>query len=70
MSGLYSPVAGATRGSRTQAERRFRAETGRRLGDRLESVSDPVVFEKAGDLIVDCDDGEQLLNSINATPRT
>ena len=53
-----------------QAERRFGPETGRRLGDRLASVSDPVVFEKAGDLIVDCDDGEQLLDGINGTPRT
>ena len=51
-----------------QAERRFGADVGRRLAARLGAVSDPVVFEKAGDLIVDCDDGEQLLDGINGTP--
>ena len=51
-----------------QAERRFGADVGRRLASSLGSVSDPVVFERALDLIVDCDDGEQLLNGINGTP--
>ena len=53
-----------------QAERRFGAETGRRLAGRLESVSDPAVFEKALDLIAECDDGERLLDGIDGTPRT
>ena len=51
------------------AKRRFGADTSRRLDNRLESVSDPVVLEKVGDLILDCDDGEQLLNGLNGTPR-
>ena len=51
------------------AERQFGADTGRRLDDRLRSMSDPVVFEKVGDLILDCDDGEQLLSGINGMPR-
>ena len=51
------------------AEHRFGADIGRRLANSLESASDPAVFERAGDLILDCDDGEQLLNGINGTPR-
>ena len=51
-----------------QAERRFGADVGRRLAGRLGSTSDPVAFEKALDLIVDCDDGEQLLDGINGAP--
>ena len=52
-----------------QAERRFGTDIGRRLASSLGSASDPAVFERAGDLILDCDDGEQLLNGINGTPR-
>ena len=51
-----------------QAEHRFGPDIGRRLNDTLGSASDPVVFEKASDLILDCDDGEQLLNGLNGTP--
>ena len=51
------------------AEHRFGTDIGRRLANSLGSESDPAVFERAGDLILDCDDGEQLLNGINGTPR-
>ena len=64
---------GIEQGARTTlvrlAKRRFGADTSRRLDNRLESVSDPVFLEKVGDLILDCDDGEQLLNGLNGTPR-
>ena len=51
-----------------QAAHRFGPDIGRRLANTLGSVSDPVVFDKASDLILDCDNGEQLLNDLNGTP--
>ena len=50
-----------------QASRRFGATIGRRLGARLAGVSDPAVFDKVGDLIVDCATGEELLCGVNGT---
>ena len=48
-----------------QASRRFGADTGRRLGARLAAVDDPGLLDRLGDLIVDCETGEQLLASID-----
>ena len=53
-----------------QAEHRFGPDIGRKLANTLGSVSDPVVFDKASDLILDCDDGEQLLDGLNGVPGT
>ena len=47
------------------AARRFGADTGQRLGARLENVDDPGLLDRVGDLIVDCETGEQLLASID-----
>ena len=47
------------------AARRFGADIGRRLGTRLENVDDPGLLDRVGDLIVDCETGEQLLASID-----
>ena len=49
------------------ASRRFGDAAGRRLGAWLASVSDPVVFDKVGDLIVDCATGEEFLYGIDGT---
>ena len=49
------------------ASRRFGDAVGRRLGVWLAGVSDPAVFDKVGDLIVDCATGEELLSGINGT---
>ena len=48
-----------------QAARRFGADTGRRLEARLRAVEDPGRLDRVGDLIVDCETGEQLLASID-----
>lgn len=48
-----------------QATRRFGTDTGQRLGARLENVDDPGLLDRVGDLIVDCETGEQLLASID-----
>ena len=45
--------------------RRFGADIGRRLGTRLENIDDPGLLDRVGDLIVDCETGEQLLSSID-----
>ena len=50
-----------------QASRRFGDAAGRRLGAWLAGVSDPAVFDKVGDLIVDCATGEELLYGIDGT---
>ena len=47
------------------AARRFGADIGRRLGGRLGKVDDPDLLDRVGDLIVDCETGEQLLASID-----
>ena len=50
-----------------QASRRFGDAAGRRLGAWLAGVSDPAVFDKVGDLIVDCATGEELLCGVDGT---
>ena len=47
------------------AARRFGTDTGQRLGARLGNVDDPDLLDRVGDLIVDCETGEQLLASID-----
>ena len=47
------------------AARRFGTDTGQRLGARLENVDDPGLLDRVGDLIVDCETGEQLLGMID-----
>ena len=49
------------------ASRRFGDAAGRRLGAWLAGVSDLAVFDKVGDLIVDCATGEELLCGIDGT---
>ena len=49
------------------ASRRFGDAAGRRLGAWLAGVSDPAVFDKVGDLIVDCATGEEFLYGIDGT---
>ena len=48
-----------------QAARRFGADTGQRLGARLENVNDPGLLNRVGELIVDCETGKQLLAGID-----
>ena len=48
-----------------QATRRFGADIGRRLEARLRAVEDPGRLDRVGDLIVDCETGEQLLGGID-----
>ena len=48
-----------------QASRRFGTDTGQRLGARLAAVEDPGLLDRLGDLIVDCETGEELLASID-----
>ena len=47
------------------AERRFGADTGRRLKARLRAVEDTAQLERVGALIVECETGEQLLEGID-----
>ena len=47
------------------AARRFGADTGQRLGAKLENVDDSGLLDRVGDLIVDCETGDQLLASID-----
>ena len=47
------------------AVRRFGADTGQRLGARLENVNDPGLLNRVGELIVDCETGKQLLAGID-----
>jgi len=47
------------------AARRFGADTGQRLGARLENVNDPGLLNRVGELIVDCETGKQLLAGID-----
>ncbi len=47
------------------AARRFGPETAQRLRVRLENVDDPGLFDRVGDLIVDCETGEQLLGGLD-----
>ena len=47
------------------AARRFGADTGQRLGAMLENVDDPGLLDRVGDLIVDCETGDQLLGGID-----
>ena len=49
-----------------QAARRFGADTGQRLGARLENVNDPGLLNRVGELIVDCETGKQLLAGIDS----
>ncbi|MYJ94296.1 MAG: Rpn family recombination-promoting nuclease/putative transposase [Proteobacteria bacterium] len=49
------------------AARRFGADIGRRLGAWLENIDDPSILDRVGDLIVDCETGDQLLASIDRT---
>ena len=49
------------------ASRRFGDAVGQRLGGWLAGVSDPAVFDRVGDLIVDCATGEDLLGGIDGT---
>ena len=48
-----------------QAARRFGADIGHRLGVRLDNVDDPGLLDRVGDLIVDCETGEQLLGGLD-----
>ena len=50
-----------------QASRRFGDAIGRRLGVWLAGVSDAAVFDRVGDLIVDCATGEELLGGLDGT---
>ena len=45
--------------------RRFGADTGQRLGARLENVNDPGLLNRVGELIVDCETGKHLLAGID-----
>ena len=47
------------------AARRFGDDPGRRLGARLADVKDPSLFDKVGDLILECATGEELLSGVN-----
>ena len=47
------------------AVRRFGADIGRRLGARLDNIDDPGLLGRVGDLIVDCETGEQLLGGLD-----
>ena len=49
------------------ASRRFGDAVGRRLGVWLAGVSDPAVFDRVGDLVVDCATGEELLGGLDGT---
>ena len=49
------------------AARRFGNDTGQRLGGRLINVDDSGLLNRVGDLIVDCETGDQLLASIDRT---
>lgn len=46
------------------AARRFGDDTGQRLRDRLSTIEDLKLFDQVGDLIVDCETGEELLSKI------
>ena len=46
------------------AARRFGDDTGQRLRERLSTIEDLRLFDQVGDLIVDCETGEDLLNKI------
>ena len=48
-----------------QASRRFGADAGERLAAVLAEVADPARLEEAGDLIVDCASGEELIGRLN-----
>ena len=48
-----------------QAARRFGADIGHRLGVRLDNIDDPGLLDRVGDLIVDCETGEQLLGGLD-----
>ena len=48
-----------------QAGRRFGADTGQRLEALLRAVEDPDRLERVGDLIVDSETGEQLLDGLD-----
>ena len=48
-----------------QASRRFGAGAGERLAAVLAEVADPARLEEAGDLIVDCASGEELIGRLN-----
>ena len=48
-----------------QAARRFGADAGRRLEARLRAVEDPGRLDRVGDLIVDCETGEQLFGGLD-----
>ena len=47
------------------AARRFGADIGSRLGGRLDNIDDPGIFDRVGDLIVECETGDQLLGGID-----
>ena len=47
------------------ATRRFGDDLGRRLGARLADVKDPILFDKVGDLVLECATGEELLSGVN-----
>jgi len=47
------------------AARRFGADIGHRLGARLDNIDDPGLLDRVGDLIVDCETGEQLLGGLD-----
>ena len=49
----------------TFTESAFGADTGQRLGTKLENVNDPSLLDRVGDLIVNCESGEQFLESID-----
>ena len=47
------------------AARRFGDDLGRRLGAPLADVKDPSLFDKVGDLILECATGEELQSGVN-----
>ena len=47
------------------AAHRFGDDLGQRLGARLADVKDPILFDKVGDLILECATGEELLSGVN-----
>ena len=48
-----------------RAARRFGPDTGQRLRSRLDNIDDPGLLDRVGDLIVDCETGDQLLGGID-----
>ena len=49
---------------------RFGADTAERLSAMLDGISDPDRLAEAGEWIVRCDSGSELLNRVGSGPQT